>query len=95
MAEDFVTRKEFDEWKVSYEQRHTAIQLQLAESLGVAKTNQEQIRSLTDTAKELTDAMQTTERQIAISAVYNKILWPTVTTMATVIAYLIGTTKPF
>jgi len=88
--EDFITRKE-------YEERHTAMQLQLAKVIGIMEANQNQITEMTkqlsdvrDKFDNLKELVAKVERQVAVASTYNKFLWPIVTITCTVVGVLAG-----
>ena len=83
LSQEFIARKEFDD-------RINAIQLQLAEIVGIVKTNQVQITNLTETLNSNQKDISKMEKAIAVSAVMNKYLWPTVTLCVAVIGALLG-----
>ena len=82
--QDFITRKEFDE-------RHTALQLQLAKTLGVVEINQQQITNLTKQVQDIGLNLVKAEKQIVISSTMNKVLWPLVSILVATVGFLLGT----
>ena len=90
----YVTRKEFDD-------RQTALIVQTTQLQSLAAQSQSQITQLTNAILEVGSEMRADSKetnaklsnlatQVAISSKLNKYLWPTVTLLSGIIAYIIG-----
>ena len=80
---DIIRRKE-------YEERHTAIQLQLVQIQTTMGTLTTQIAQLTGDMSGLKAAVEATSKQVLLASTLNKYLWPIVTIAVGIITFLLG-----